>query len=130
MIDIESLKSIPVSTASYKLIKAGVVQDMVVVKPSSRIHIENVYDKASLKGTNKNVYLRLNVIQKLEKILNQLPSKFSIIIFDGFRSLETQKAIFNEFFEKILAEGGSQKSRPIKRPWRLYHIRGKPDVMR
>lgn len=126
MFDIEQLKSKPISTSSYKLMDEPIVPDMVVVDPTSRVEIENAYFNASLKGAYKNIYLRLNVKKKLEKILDALPEKFSFRIFDGFRALETQKAIFNEFFEKIHAEGGLTKEESFKKTLLFVPYPGEP----
>ena len=132
MIDIEKLKSKPISTYSYKLKDEAIGPEMVVMDPTSRISIENAYFNASLKGAYKNIYLRLNVKKKLENILDILPETFSFRIYDGFRTLETQKAIFNEFFEKIHAEGGTTKEESFKKTLLFVPYPGEPgcyDVM-
>lgn len=126
MVDYELLKTIPISTTNYKLNSDGVVHDVDVVRPTNRIEIDNAYYKYPLKGTFKNVYLRKNLIDKLEKIISLLPSNYSFKIFDGFRTLETQKAIFHEFLVKIKEEEKLTEEEAFKKTLLFVPYPGEP----
>lgn len=64
----------------------------------SKIVPINSYFKRGLKGTRPTIYLRSAVSDRLRHAAKLLPDGFSIAVFDGFRSLETQWSIWYEFY--------------------------------
>jgi len=67
----------------------------VEIIPSSRLRLENEYFKQKLTGSNQKMFLRMGVAIRLNLALTYLPKEYGFIIFDAFRTIETQWAIWN-----------------------------------
>lgn len=81
--------------------------ELVQVKESSRIKVINSYYQAGTDGTHKNVYTRKAILLRLENVLETIPSSLGLIIFDVFRSMTTQVAMYNNFYSTISRENPS-----------------------
>lgn len=68
--------------------------------------IVNEYFQMGLPGSEKRVYLRTEVICRLRKVIENLSTGYKFLVFDGFRSMKTQKAIFDHVVRKIMQEEG------------------------
>ncbi len=56
------------------------------------------YFKMKLAGTANEMFTRESVFLKLQEALSLVPSEYSFLIFDAFRTKETQKAIFDVIY--------------------------------
>ena len=74
-----------------------------------RIGVENSYYHQGLAGSLPGLYIRTAVKNRLFRVLDKLPRDYSFRIFDGFRPLETQGAIFDVFLEKFKEKGLSEE---------------------
>lgn len=93
---------------------------------SERIKVVPYYYQQRLPGSVNQCYLRDGVIKKLLSVVNQLPSDCYLVIWDGWRSYETQsflyeitKGYFEKRYstpEKVLEELGRFVSVPSKDP--------------
>lgn len=63
---------------------------------SSKIRVESIYYKKKLKGSLSSCYAREGLVEKLLKAADYLPDGYSFIVYDAWRPLNTQKAIFDE----------------------------------
>ncbi|MBT3982214.1 MAG: D-alanyl-D-alanine dipeptidase [Bacteriovoracaceae bacterium] len=66
----------------------------------------NAYFKMGLAGTIENMFIRKAILDKLNNLENLLAPKYSFLVFDAFRSLEAQMALFDLFKDEI------RKSKP------------------
>lgn len=69
-----------------------------------RLRINPMYYKQGVDGAIPEIYLRENVIVKIEKALDLLPKNMELVIWDGWRSISTQKALFNKFKTQIASQ--------------------------
>lgn len=77
-------------------------QELTILSPSDRIICENVYFKQGVPGSLPQIVMRSIVQKMLENALNYLPNKdYGFIIYDAFRTIRAQIALFNEFKEII-----------------------------
>lgn len=60
-----------------------------------RILVYPYYYKNNIPGAVNDCYLREGVVKKLIKVADSLPTNYSLVILDGWRSIETQKAIYD-----------------------------------
>lgn len=61
----------------------------------------NVPYKRQIPGSLANVWLRESVVHKLQKVNQKLaPMDLEVHIFDGYRPIETQQALWEHFIEK------------------------------
>ena len=75
--------------------------EKVEIIPSPRLQLGNEYFKQKLAGTNPKIFLRKGVVTRLNLALTYLPKEYGFIIFDAFRTIETQWAIWNVMHEIV-----------------------------
>ena len=61
---------------------------------SERIQVYSYYFKHQMPGAYNGCYLRESVVTKLIEVANQLPTGSYLVILDGWRSFETQNALY------------------------------------
>jgi D-alanyl-D-alanine dipeptidase len=74
---------------------------IVRVEKSERILVENSYNKIGYAGTHAEMFARLALLNKLKAILKTLGEEYSFILFDSFRSNETQLSIYDNFYNLL-----------------------------
>lgn len=70
----------------------------------ARIYIEPVYYNNHITGSISDMKLRKSAIERLETALNNLPHGLTFKIFDAWRPIEVQQALFDSYREKISSE--------------------------
>jgi D-alanyl-D-alanine dipeptidase len=65
-----------------------------------RVILDPVY-KPPLPGTSPFIAVRAAVAQALKRAAHSLPPGYQLVVMDGFRSKETQLAIFNRYLENL-----------------------------
>lgn len=65
-----------------------------LVGVSERIQVYPYYFKQKMSGAYDGCYLREGVAKKLIELSNQLPEDYFLVILDGWRSIETQNALY------------------------------------
>jgi len=61
----------------------------------------NQYYQDALQGTNAIMYTRQSVLQRLQWVVKQLLPDYGLLVFDTYRSIETQTSLFNNFSAEI-----------------------------
>ena len=69
-------------------------------------NISNEYYKMKIPGTDPIVYLRSQVILMLKNVRENLPEGYDLKIYDGYRSLKTQKYLFQSVVKNIIKNEG------------------------
>lgn len=69
-----------------------------------RILIEPKYFLLGIEGSMKESFVRETIVEMLLKALNLLPANYKFVIWDAWRSIETQRLIFNSYKGKIRDE--------------------------
>ncbi|WP_051255005.1 M15 family metallopeptidase [Pontibacillus marinus] len=59
------------------------------------------YRKLGLSGALSRSLVRQGVGEKLVKAANLLPDEYSLVVWDGWRPYEVQKAIFDDYYSKL-----------------------------
>jgi D-alanyl-D-alanine dipeptidase len=68
--------------------------NLVELIPNRNIILANTYYHMNLKGTHPRMFLREGVWKKLQEVAILLPENLGLYLFDGYRSLETQRDLF------------------------------------
>lgn len=76
-------------------------QSVCEIKETHSFKIENTYFKNNLPGSLPKVFTRQFVLSRLIKMAELLQPQYGIYIFDAFRTIETQTALFDQFREII-----------------------------
>ncbi len=69
-----------------------------------RIHYTPVYYHQNISGAITKCYVRQALLPLLLRVIDQLPDRYSISIFDAWRPLSVQQSLFDEFKQKIKHE--------------------------
>ncbi|WP_338636197.1 M15 family metallopeptidase [Spirobacillus cienkowskii] len=72
----------------------------IELKSNNRMQLEPVYFNLKLKGATNHMLTRHSVYLKLIEALEQLPQQFGFLVFDAFRSLKTQHALFDYIYQQ------------------------------
>jgi D-alanyl-D-alanine dipeptidase len=54
-----------------------------------------------LNGSLLSIFLRRSVAERLQKAQSLLPKNFSLIVFDGYRTLALQQKLFDQYYEAL-----------------------------
>ncbi|MBI4402853.1 MAG: hypothetical protein HY537_01755, partial [Deltaproteobacteria bacterium] len=70
---------------------------LTVLKAKTGLQIKNCYFLQGLKGTRQEVYARKIIDKKLNEAIVSLEPDYGLILYDAFRSRETQLELFESF---------------------------------
>ncbi|MDQ0272715.1 M15 family metallopeptidase [Cytobacillus purgationiresistens] len=76
-----------------------------VSKSSEKIQAYPYYYHMGLPGAENECYLREEVLEKLLEATQRLPEGISFVILDGWRSYETQSAIYEQTKLELMNKG-------------------------
>ena len=88
----------PIVDNHEPLIKMETIQNRLFIRPS--------YFEQQIPNSLNAIYLRRRVAKQLLQALSTLPKEYSFILYDGFRPLQVQEFLFEQFQDAI------QKSHP------------------
>lgn len=78
---------------------------LIVVKSIPRLIVRPYYSMLGIKEASVDVMLREPVAQRLQRAASLLPEGFSLLLLDGWRSGDVQRAIY-EHFTNVASELG------------------------
>ena len=78
-----------------KLVSLKGLSKKIIVKPQYYIN--------DIAGAEQDCKVRTTIANKLELIANKLPSNFKLLVWDSFRTIETQKALFDKYYDEFEA---------------------------
>ena len=73
----------------------------VAIHSQPGLKVINAYHRMGMSGTLPHLYLRECVWQQLQSVWQQLQPHTGLLLFDGFRSRQTQQTIFDDFQQMI-----------------------------
>lgn len=74
---------------------------MSLLNVSNKIQVYPYYFKQQMPGAYDGCYVREGVVKKLIEVANELPEGYSLVILDGWRSIETQRALYEMTKQKF-----------------------------
>ena len=87
------------SSEALKQMRAG--SDRCLIKKTDNIFPAHTYYEAGHEGTNADMYTRRFVLEQLQKVANHLLPNYGLMIFDAFRTIETQTSLFNLIYDDV-----------------------------
>lgn len=75
--------------------------DPTEISKGPGISIDNRYYDTGIEGSAERVYLRAFLINMLHEALKNLTPDYGFIIYDGYRTKETQAGLFKSYFDQI-----------------------------
>ena len=76
-----------------KLVSLKGLSEKIIIKPQYYIN--------GIAGAEQDCKVRTTIATKLELIANKLPSNFKLLVWDSFRTIETQKALFDKYYNEF-----------------------------
>ncbi len=77
------------------------LSEVNIIYQGNGLNPVNAYYVAGYAGTQPEVFTRRAVLEKLQTVSAQLAPRYGLMIFDAYRSIETQQYLFNLFAENI-----------------------------
>ena len=68
---------------------------------SEKIKVKPQYYVQGIAGAENDCKVRSSIANKLIKIANKLPEGFKLLVWDSFRTVETQKALFDSYYNEF-----------------------------
>jgi zinc D-Ala-D-Ala dipeptidase len=68
-----------------------------------RIHDVPRYHRQGLPGAMEHGWVRQGVAERLERVAASLPSRFTLVVWDGYRPFETQASLFTTYLDELIA---------------------------
>ena len=93
-----NLKLIPINECNEPLIALNPLSTHLGIK------IEPIYFLQGLPGATSEFFARESLVSKLKQARMLLPKGFSFVVWDAWRSLSTQHALFDKYKNQILSE--------------------------
>lgn len=79
-------------------------EPLVNLAGAPQILVDPRYFKQRIQGSKEEVFLRLGVAMRLVAATRYLPKGYKFLIWDGWRPLEVQQALFDEFYSWLQKE--------------------------
>lgn len=96
-LSVEGWKTLPIAENNETLVKLNGLRE-------DAIKIESSYFKSNIIGSTEDVYVREMVMNLLLLAQTRLPQGYKFLIFDAWRSLETQMSLFLDFKQQFKLE--------------------------
>lgn len=93
-----NLKIIPINECNEPLIALNPLRKRLGIK------IEPIYFLQELPGAISETFVRESLVSKLEQAGMELPKGFSFVVWDAWRSLSAQRALFERYKNQTLFE--------------------------
>ena len=103
MIDLN--KSIPtIEMPSIKDYDINYSSDLIVSLSNAGFKCKPMYYEQGYPNALNDCYVRISLVDRLKKAESLLPNGYKFLIYDGWRPVEVQQALWDEYFEKVKLE--------------------------
>lgn len=79
-------------------------QPLVDITDMERVHFEATYAQMGLKNTLTRCYVRQEVAQMLQRVLESLPEEYSLCIYDTLRPKDVQQSLYDMYWQQLAQE--------------------------
>ncbi|MGD9153420.1 MAG: M15 family metallopeptidase [Gammaproteobacteria bacterium] len=91
-----------------------------ILDDSQNILPVNIYHQKNLKGTYPNIFTRCIVMERIQQVANKLAPDYGLMVFDAYRSIDTQMHLFNLVCEEISAQHLDWNSKQVEQEARKF----------
>lgn len=102
---VDGWQSVPLEESGEPLVAIGrgtEYDDIVTSAVYAGEHLHSPYrDDNVIDTAEPVVYVRRSVAERLRQAQASLPDGMKLIVFDGYRSVEVQRALFGQFFDEL-----------------------------
>jgi len=96
-------KEIPVQPSSEPLVPLGLSSNYNIFTSSIYFseHDNSPYLPTQLSGSLITIFVRQGVAERLIRAEEMLPKGYHLVVFDGWRPLEVQKSLYDEYYQSL-----------------------------
>ena len=96
-------KEIPVQPSSELLVPLGLSSNFNIFTSSVYFseHDNSPYLSNQLSGSLITIFIRQGVAERLIRAEEMLPKGYHLVVFDGWRPLEVQKSLYDEYYQSL-----------------------------
>jgi D-alanyl-D-alanine dipeptidase len=96
-------KEIPVQPSSEPLVPLGLSSNFNIFTSSIYFseHDNSPYLPNQLSGSLITIFIRQGVAERLIRAEEMLPRGYHLVVFDGWRPLEVQKSLYDEYYQSL-----------------------------
>ena len=87
-----------------KISELKAYSNCVALEETPRLTLANIYYELSLDGTQNTMYIREALANRLQGIVDHLPPSYGLLIYDAFRSIRTQWALYYQIKEQVASK--------------------------
>lgn len=110
------------------ILRAKNIQAAAPIQQSDRIQIDNIYYNQGIPGALPEIFARQVVKEMLEEAVQRLPIDYGVVVYDIFRTLEAQRALFLQFKVTIAKQNPSwSEEKVMMETKKLVPLPGDPD---
>ena len=91
--ELDGWEKILIEENGEKLVSLKGVNEKIIIEPQYYIN--------GIAGAENDCKVRSSIVEKLVKIANKLPNGFKLMVWDSFRAVETQKALFDSYYNEF-----------------------------
>ncbi len=91
--ELQGWENIKIEDNGEDLISLKGINEKIIVKPEYYIN--------GIAGAEDDCKVRRTISDKLIKIANKLPNGYKLLVWDSFRTVETQKALFDKYYDEF-----------------------------
>lgn len=102
-----AVKNVPIKPLEEDLVPINFFPEKIQISPQ--------YFLQKLPGAIPELYLRQGVYEKLITASNDLPSGYKFLIYDAWRDIKTQQALFDILYERHRQHTASRSGKPFIR---------------
>jgi D-alanyl-D-alanine dipeptidase len=106
-------KKVPIRESRESLIALSTLKD-------TRVIVEPRYFQKGLPGAREEMYVRESVVQKLVFAASQLPAGYRLLVWDAWRPLSVQQALFDEYYQILQAQFPTLPAEEVRRKTETY----------
>lgn len=103
LISVSGWKEVPIQSSIEPLVPIGLLSNFNIFTSSIYFseHQNSPYAPDQLGGSLITIFVRLSVARRIMDAENMLPTGYHLIAFDGWRPLEVQKSLYDEYYRSL-----------------------------
>ena len=91
--ELNAWKSFPIKENNEEIVSLKNIDEKILISP--QYYINNI------PGSEDDCKLRKSLAEKIVEIAHKLPDGFCLLVWDSFRTIETQQALFDSYYEEF-----------------------------
>lgn len=96
--ELKNWRNFPIKECNEELVSLKDIDEKILISP--QYYINNI------PGSENDCKIRKSLAEKIIEIAHKLPDGFYLLVWDSFRTIQTQQALFDSYYEDFKRETG------------------------